>query len=620
MSEIILKFPLLNGGRAGGINGADLETFAKDPSYYVARECAQNTLDAVAEDGGTAELHFDLIQMEIDKLPCLHNLETVFQSCKEYRPNDEDVCNYCNKGIESLLKDKIPVLCISDYKTTGLTGSDTDVDGRWYGLIKSEGSSNKDENAGGSFGIGKAAPIAASLLRTVYYSTKVENGVAFQGVSVQPTHRDENGWGTQSVGYIGYYNSLPSEDENYFPSIRDETVIPDLFIRKQIGTSIYVPGYIDSENWLENIIKSLLNDFWLAILHGKISFRVGSESLNKLTLEKYIDSFKDTNGFTAERYYKTYTKGTCFPEKLSHIGGVELYLREEQDLSDKSVAYLRKNLMLIYEEKNFRFRKNFTGLFICDNEDGNKILRAMEPPKHDEWQPKRLANRYPALNGSRILENIRKLINAKIKELMPLISTTEFELNDIRKYLPYSADDSDGNMGGDQKEDERETFKKIAASSDVVSIPVTKTSDMKKDENGDEKVPGGERTGTSNPRPGPNPPPKPSPPGPISEVMTSGIVANIKSRVLSYSNKEKCYYVALTSQNIDFKGKVYLQSVGDDNEVEDVNLIDVVDENGKIQINSDGSVPVALVQGKTQKMKIFIENNEELSLRFIHGN
>lgn len=617
MPEIILKFPPLLGGRAGGINDADLETFSKDPNYYIARECAQNTLDAVDKSIGKAELYFDLRTISIDKLPCLPGLDGVFKSCQEYRPNDKKISSYCEKGSQIVSQAEIPVLIISDYNTTGLTGSDTDVEGKWYGLIKSEGSSNKDDDAGGSFGIGKAAPVAASLLRTVYYSTKTNNGYAFQGVSLQPTHKTPEGQSTQSVGYIGYYNDSPADDENYFPAVRVKSEIPAFFLREKVGTSIFVPGYAAANNWARNISVSLLNDFWLAILRNKIAFKIGDTIIDSSNVKEQIEKLKHTDGFTAYRYFQAYEKGTCFEVPQKEIGSFNLYLLEEEEFQDREVSYMRLNSMLIYKDSNFKFRKNFTGLFVCDDKEGNKILRAMEPPKHDEWQPKRLKTCYPELNGQKILDSIRKLINKKLKELMPLTVSPQFELSAIAKYLPYVDEEeiSDENQGD---EDNKETFKKIAASAEPVVIPVSKSSDMIKDDKGEEEIPGGSGGGKKpGPvRPGPNPIPGPrSGPRPSTGTMTK-----IKSRILTYSSKDKYYLVVLTAQDADFEGNLYLHSVGDDNEIEKVRAESGVCGGEVICANTNGSVPLKLIKDTPQKIKILVENNEELSLRFTYGS
>lgn len=74
---------------------------------------------------------------------------------------------------------------ISNFNTLGLTGSDkTDEINPWTSLIYSDGISDKDLSSGGSYGIGKSAIFACSMLRTVFYSTlDIDSKKASQGVS-----------------------------------------------------------------------------------------------------------------------------------------------------------------------------------------------------------------------------------------------------------------------------------------------------------------------------------------------------------------------------------------------------------------------------------------------------
>ena len=117
----------------------------------------------------------------------------IWRSAQKFWPEDNIKCQeFLKNGIECLSNDRINVLKISDYNTEGLNGGDNERNGGWFGLVKSVGSSNKNEGQGGSFGIGKGAPFAASHLRTCFYSTVNEIGQnVFQGVSKIVSHDDE---------------------------------------------------------------------------------------------------------------------------------------------------------------------------------------------------------------------------------------------------------------------------------------------------------------------------------------------------------------------------------------------------------------------------------------------
>src|SRR5699024_8173349 len=75
-------------------------------------------------------------------------------------------------ALEILSRENIKILRISDFNTRGLEGAEhAELTSPWSSLIKEAGSSNKREDSGGSFGIGKAAPFLNSKLRTLFYSS-----------------------------------------------------------------------------------------------------------------------------------------------------------------------------------------------------------------------------------------------------------------------------------------------------------------------------------------------------------------------------------------------------------------------------------------------------------------
>lgn len=308
-NRIELKFPLLNGGEDEGLNDAGIETFEGDIGDYIARECGQNTSDASVN--GKAELHFDLLDMPIEKLPCLNNLTEVFESCGDYWKDDKKAVQFFQKGLATLTNTTLPVLKVSDYGTTGLTGEDTGRTSKWFGLVRSKGACNKGEGSGGSFGIGKYAPFAASALRTVYYYTKTDANEAFQGISRLVTHCNDDGSETQATGYVGHY--IFDESKHKYMSVRELSLIPSHFRRadNEIGTDIYIPVYRDIDNWKERLIISVLNNFWPAICLGNISFKVGEKLINKSNIDSCIEEYRNSTDYSAYRYFRATPLYSC---------------------------------------------------------------------------------------------------------------------------------------------------------------------------------------------------------------------------------------------------------------------------------------------------------------------
>ncbi len=78
-----------------------------------------------------------------------------------------------------------------------------------------------------------------------------------------------------------------------------------------------------------------------------------------------------------------------------HLGNCELRLLVREGLP-KRVAFLRDG-MLITEDlaglKRFGDFKEFVGVVECHSTAGNGLLKNMEPPKHDNFEPDRLPTR-----------------------------------------------------------------------------------------------------------------------------------------------------------------------------------------------------------------------------------
>jgi len=275
-----LRFPLLGGGTVSGLNDAGIETFEGDFASNVVRECVQNSLDASIARPVVVEISRHSIPKE--ELGFIPQLRDVLQSCRSYWANSTKARKFFDAALHASAG-PIDAIRVSDTNTTGLDGSDTERSGRWFGLVKSRGVSNKDDaQSGGSFGIGKDAPLAGSAFRTALYSTKNADGsVAFQGVCRLVTHLNADDKETQGTGFIGNYDLAgPS-----FRAIRDESQIPERFRRRERGLDVWVLGcrMID-DDWETPFIRSALVNFWPAIHDNLVEFKIGNRSITAQNL------------------------------------------------------------------------------------------------------------------------------------------------------------------------------------------------------------------------------------------------------------------------------------------------------------------------------------------------
>jgi hypothetical protein len=432
-----LKFPPTGGGEEHGLNDPGIETFEGNFGGHLARECSQNVGDAAATDGSPVRITFTVFDLSISQIPCAGHLEGVFKSCAKFWADNPKTIEFFKTAQKQIHKRAIRVMRISDFGTTGLTGGDAERDGKWYCLVRSGGVSNKTEGTGGSFGIGKFAPFAASAFRTVLYSTRTIDGkVAFQGVSRLVSHEDEKGETTQGTGYIGEW----SERSRQFTAIRKDDAVPEPFRRTEPGTDIYVLGYRDGDGWERHLTRAVLQHFWPAIARRKIEFQVGDVLINYDTLAERMQEFSTEPEFDAHLYLRAFTAPDRreFSTEIPGLGRVQLYLATGTEEYPKRVALTRKNGMVVMP-KRFNSRKPYTGYFVCENKEGNEQLRSLEPPRHDTWEdPDR-----GTPEARRLVREAFAWIRQCIKELNPALTATSLDVPDLARYLPDDSPDGE---------------------------------------------------------------------------------------------------------------------------------------------------------------------------------
>ncbi|MFW5891611.1 MAG: hypothetical protein ACOCUI_05280, partial [bacterium] len=403
------NFPLNNDGENDGLNDAGIETYSGAPIKSLAREVIQNSLDA-AEDlkNNPVIVDFNLSYFNRNDIPGIEDYKNILKACYDFGKGIEKTKRFFEKALDIVGKSKIPVLRISDFNTTGLTGAGKDGLNNWNNLIKGNGVSNKHVGAGGSFGIGKQAPYACSNLRTVFYVTKDINGTeAYQGNAKLITHKKKSGEKTQGTGYYGIKNgNKPVLNFNELPN--------NFYQREKIGTDIYVFAFIENDEWMGNIIKSVLEHFLVAIYRGDLIVNVGDEKIESNNLEKLINRYiSDDNDYYADKYYKTLISEESFffeKENFEKLGDLKFYLLPNKNFP-KRVAMVRDTGMKIFDKGHFRTPKKFAGVFMAEGENLNELLRKMEPPSHDAWEPIRHPDKDKA---SKIKDKIYKWLNEKV--------------------------------------------------------------------------------------------------------------------------------------------------------------------------------------------------------------
>jgi hypothetical protein len=448
-----------------GFNEPGIEHFSGSPIPHLAREVNQNSFDS--GNGGTVKVQIKQKMVETCQIPDLEELKVTIQSCCLASLNESAKARqFFESAATDLVKSKISILEISDFNTKGMSGPSHNGT-PFYAFMKAKGQSKKaSDTATGSFGIGKFAPYAVSKLRTVFVSTvyKAEDGSIqrlTQGKSILMSH-DESGERRQGVGFWGVKERCQPVPSNKYK-------LPDWIQRgkvnlsdEDIGTKLTVLGFDNSPGWEANLATSVAENFFGSISEGKLEVDIdGKYLLSKSTVKNFFDDESvlsmisnqknEPDQFNNSKNYLaclTATEGVITEQTQSALLGLcQLKIFIGEGLS-KKVAFLRNGMFIsdslsLAGIKNFSDFKEFVAVFECKNPKGIELLRAMEPPRHDDFEPERLPSKEDQQKGKRALKDmatwIREMLKRHAKDPVSDVTT----LDELRDF--FSDDSGEGN-------------------------------------------------------------------------------------------------------------------------------------------------------------------------------
>jgi hypothetical protein len=467
-----------------GLNDGDMEHFVKDPIVKTAREGIQNSLDAKnPKNNEPVIVTFRLLDVNVSDVPNFEelrsNIKSALESQNYHKKNDEgSTADKTIKTYEEALNlldgETISIFQIEDSNSTGMYW-DEGKESPFFNYIKARSYSQKPEDALGAFGIGKLAPFVVSDLRTVFASSVYQIGSTIhqstQGKSKLSSLFDDNtNSKTQriAIGFWGDkngYNPIFDLDSSKFSWIQKSN--SDKPKAEDIGTVISTLGFNGNNDGIWNywIVEAVLMNFFQAILDRKLEVIVEGISpkdnykINNKSLDMFFDieskfaqkikKERDENGQNWERNFlcthqylellkDDQDEVTIYPLRLTTLGYCELRVKVSDGLL-KRICYIREG-MKISETidapgvRNFSDLMDFVAIFECMEPKGNKILRAMENPAHNSWDPERPQN----LNDKRIARKALNEIGNSIREILNKSAKNEAKkVKDIDLMIKY---------------------------------------------------------------------------------------------------------------------------------------------------------------------------------------
>lgn len=398
-------------GEWDGFNDSGIETFREDPLLNLARETIQNAIDARLVSNSPITVAFGINHIKTDTIPDFEQFAETIRQCADEKSNkdNEKANSFFENAISLINKDKLTVLTIIDSNTIGIKGP-CENETAYHAFMKAKGLSHKEsEVASGSYGIGKLAPYAVSELRTVFVSTAYENNGKFtqltQGKTILTSHKNS----TEIKSSIGFWGHIcgcqPLEGVPAIASwLLNAKSITE--ISQKQGTKLTILGFDAVAHWQEILACSVVVNFFGAIAGGDLIVNVG---------DKYtLDSNSITNFFDCEEVQRfinapsqtaidpdTFKNASWYYQALNippediinsqtlNLKHCQLNLIVAEGLP-KKVCLLRNGMFITDSLKGlirFSDYKDFVAVFQCVNDEGNKLLRSMEPPTHSNFTP-----------------------------------------------------------------------------------------------------------------------------------------------------------------------------------------------------------------------------------------
>lgn len=617
-----------------GINESGINTFTGSKLIeYLAREIGQNSLDAKDPEKKTVNLKFKLESLPKDTFPELSGMSIPINECLDYWKNRDD--KKCTKFFTNAQNtfdnnDSIDVLIMSDYNTVGASGAKNDrrQKSKWKALTSSNGVTENGQGSRGAYGIGKNAPFACSIFRTIFYNTysKDDNVKAFQGTSKLVTHT-HNGEDVQGYGFCwDIENNKPIFDLSDSPLMK-------LLNRNEYGTDVLIIGFKKENNWKEQLEKGLLSNFFVAIANDELNICIEDEEINSKNIQTRMEYYANLENDLPDKE-KIITKKLEFynafvawdykeDNSILDDDDVTLYIKKNDNYS-KNIAYSRVGMIIYSRGKNLFTR--YAALLTVKNGRLNNLLKDIEPPAHDNWDAGLLEDEKESKEAEKIRSKLIKWVSDQISEKCKSEYSEEIDLDGISEYLPFEDDDSSlGINDTNENSENNENSSGLDTNTKIVDDPIVYGQKVNQTRITAKKVKGikDERIIKRNETNG----------GTLGgvggvedenskdDVTAKGdgnkslITPKVIFQRISGTPQDGRYSIVFKLENDCDRIRLYLDVLGDDANSESINIVSYKFENNEEKKNNTNYIELSdITSNKLYKAFITLEYKERLAL------
>ena len=422
-----------------------LERFYNFGISGLVRENIQNSLDGKLP-GSNEPVIVTIRTGSINK-----NYIPGLDEIKERIKNLKGQNNYTKETIEHMKKkmddEIINYISFEDFNTKGLTGanngqSDNKKD-TWSiyaynkGVHTEEDDENLEKSRGGSHGIGKIASNAASDLYMMYFANCDEQGNKHLGGTVQLIEHKFKDKHYRSTGYFTDVKNMGDNKTKFYPF---ENKFHEIFEKNTRGLKIIIPFLREQFNNEKEIITSVCDSFFIAIMENKLQVIVNDKTINKDTIKNYIknenyyeQNIEDLKKEFTPLYFDTYTDENpvelVIPDKKDDYK-FKLYFKYDTSIATGRVGIIRTIGMKIEDKKvKNNVKKPFNAILIPQSIKEDAFLKSLENESHTELSYEHIKDQKLQSNAKKFINNISNKMAKVIEEAIKKNNPTDGKMD-----------------------------------------------------------------------------------------------------------------------------------------------------------------------------------------------
>jgi hypothetical protein len=404
-----------------------LESFYDNGIVGLVRENIQNSLDGKLKDiNESVIVKIKTGKINDYEIPGLEDIKSRIRVLKGENEKTKETISHMQNSID---RKEIEFISFEDENTVGLSINENNKNGSiidtYSAYAYSKGVHYVDENdefeksRGGSHGIGKIASNAASDLYLMFFANCDKFGNQHLGGTIQLIEHEYNEIRYRSTGYF-----TDEINEEFYPY---ENTFNDIFKKNTRGLKIIIPFFRSQFNKERDIIKSVCDNFFLAILNGKLIVEINEHIINKKTIidfikneELYEQSIENIKKEFTPLYLDTYLN----KEKLT----LEIYDKKEKyefdlhfnydrSISKGRVAIIRTIGMKIEDKKiKGQVNSSYNAVMIPKTVKEDYFLKSLENESHSELSFEHFKDLDSQKNAKKFIRNLIKEMSSIIED------------------------------------------------------------------------------------------------------------------------------------------------------------------------------------------------------------